>query len=83
VAATISAYINEEPVGSITQVIYPVAIPKNHAFPVIQNTIVPAIVGLKNIVVDIANAIKPKNQPRDLTPSQAPFMTLKTKPKDI
>jgi hypothetical protein len=40
-------------------------------------------VGLKNIVVDIANAIKPKNQPRDLTPSHAPFITLKTKPKDI
>jgi hypothetical protein len=59
---------------------YPVAIPKNHAFPVIQYTTVPAIVGLKNIVVDIVNAIKPKNQPRDLTPSQAPLMTLKTKP---
>jgi hypothetical protein len=28
-------------------------------------------VGLKNIVVDIVKAINPKNQPRDLTPSQA------------
>jgi hypothetical protein len=31
----------------------------------------PPIVGLKNIVVDITKATKPKSQPRDLTPSQA------------
>jgi hypothetical protein len=75
-----NAYTNADPVGNITQVIYPVAIPKNHPFPVIQYATVAAIVGLKNIVVDIVNAIKPKNQPRDLTPNQALFMTLKTKP---
>jgi hypothetical protein len=76
VAATINAYKSEEPVGKTTHVKYPVAIPKNHAFPVIQYAIVPPIVGLKNINVDIANAIKPKNQPRDFTPNQALRNTL-------
>jgi hypothetical protein len=37
-------------------------------------------VGLKNIVVDITKAIKPKNQPRDLTPSQALRNTFNKKP---
>jgi hypothetical protein len=37
-------------------------------------------VGLKNIVVDIIKAIKPKNQPSDLTPSQALRNTFNKKP---
>jgi hypothetical protein len=83
VAATMNAYTNAEPVGNITQVIYPVAIPKNHAFPVIQNANVAAIVGIKNIVVDIVKAIKPKNQPRDLTPNQALRIILINAPINI
>jgi len=71
VAATMNAYKSEEPVGRTTHVKYPVAIPKNHPFPVIQYIITPPIVGLKNIVVEIKKVINPKNQPRDLTPSQA------------
>jgi hypothetical protein len=47
---------------------------------VIQYPITPVIVGLKNIVEDITNAIKPKSQPSDLTPNQALRKTLNTKP---